>query len=227
MADDDERYPVEAPGWASLDRAVAVAHRGQTPHQFTSQTAYDLESTNPLPAISVCSGDDPAHWHYITYGLTELFEKSSRYPSVSGFGFELTLTVPRGEEEIPPSWPLALLQGIGGHVLSGHGALDSGHLIDLGGPLRPEPTTALTGVLCVPDPRLGKIETPHGSALFMALFGLTANELETMASWSLEQKVGLIRDVAPLALTDPDRPALADDPRTAHAFRRAALDLEL
>ncbi|MEM6990542.1 MAG: suppressor of fused domain protein [Myxococcota bacterium] len=224
---DDERYPVHAPGWAAIDRAASVVHPGQTPHQFTSKTGYDLDSNNPLPSISVFEGRGPAHWHFVTYGLSELFEKSSAHASVSGFGLELTFALPRGEETTPPTWALSLLQGIGGHILSGHGALDSGHLIDLGGSLRPEPPTALGGVLCIPDPRLGKVDTPHGSVLFMALFGVTPDELTAMGTWTLKAKVGLVADVAPLAITLPEREPFATDPRTAPAYRRGALGVTL
>lgn len=231
MANDEDQspdqYPVHAPGWAAIDRAMARLHPGQTPHQFTSHTGYDLESKSPLPAISVYEGRGSRHWHYVTHGLSELFDKSSAHASVSGFGFELTFALPRGEETTPPAWVLSLLQGIGGHVLSGHGALDSGHLIDLGGPLRLEPETKLSGLLCVPDPRLGKIETPHGSLMFMALFGVTNDEMAAMHQWSLERKVGLVADVAPLAVTEPDRLAFEADPRTSPAYRRAALGLTL
>jgi hypothetical protein len=115
--DDEDLYPVRAPGWAAIDGALSIAHPGQTPHQFTSKTAYDLGGTSPLPAISVYAGDRPAHWHYVTYGLTELFEKSSPREDVSGFGFELTFKLPRAPDEAqPPVWPLQLLQGIGGYL---------------------------------------------------------------------------------------------------------------
>lgn len=229
--DDPERYPVNAPGWAAIDRVVSAAYPSQTPHQFTSKTAYELQSTAPLPAISVFAGHGPAHWVYVTYGLSELFDKSSGYPEISGFGFELTFALPRettdGQPGEPPTWPLALLHGIGGHVLSGHGTLDSGHLIDLGGPLAPQTDTALTGLLCVPDPRLGKVDTPHGSLLLMRLFGVTADEIEGMAQWSLQSKVGLLGEVAPQAITRLERNSLLADPATARAFRRAALGLKL
>lgn len=237
VADDDfqnsgargpgEAYPIDAPGWAAIDGALAVVHPGQTPHQFTSDTGYDLDSANPLPAVGVYAGRGPAHWHYVSYGCSELFEKSSRYTNISGFGFELTFALPRGEETTPPKWPLTLLQGIGGHVLSGHGALDSGHLIDLGGVLHPEGAPKLSGLMCVPDPRLGKIATVHGSLLFMSLLGVTADELTGMQPWPLERKVGLVGEVCPLVITDPDRAGFADDPRTAPAYRRAALGLKL
>ena len=41
----------------------------------------------------------------------------------------------------------------------------------------PGTPTRLTGVVCVPDPSLGKIETPNGSLLFLQLYGLTSEEL--------------------------------------------------
>lgn len=224
----DERYPVEAPGWAALDRALATVHRGEVPHQFASEVAYDLDSTSPLPAVSVYEGEGPEHWHYVTYGLTELFEKTSPNASVSGFGFELTFRLPRATDEArPPLWPIRLLQGIGHYVLSGHGGLDTGHVIDLGGPLRPpeqdrEPSR-LHGVICVPDPALGKIETPHGSVLFLQLFGLTSDELHGIEAWELKRKVGLVAEVSPLGITDPERLPLDEDRRTAAIFRRYAL----
>jgi hypothetical protein len=228
----DDRYPVEAPGWAAIDRALGMVHPGIVPHQFASKTAYDLESPSPLPAVSVYEGIGPEHWHYVTYGLTELFEKTSADPGVSGFGFEITFRLPRpAGEEKPPVWPIRLLQGIGHYVLSGHGSLDTGHVVDLGGPLCPtsqsEAPTRLQGVVCVPDPALSKIDTPHGSVLFLLLFGLTAEELEALEGWELRRKVGLVHEVAPAGITDPHRPPLADDPRTAPIWRRHLLGILL
>lgn len=232
-SDGDSRYPVEAPGWAALDQALGMVHPGQTPHQFASQRAYDLEGQAPLPAVSVYEGQGPAHWHLVSYGLTELFEKSSPDPGRSGFGFELTLRLLRGEgESVPPAWAIQLMQALGHFVLSGHGPLDSGHVIDLGGPFVPPPEQgeeppqprALEGVVCVPDPQLGKVDTPFGSVLFLQLFGLTRDELEPMGSWPLERKVGLVREAyPPLAITDPARGSMREDRRKATIFRRYEL----
>src|SRR5688572_2399549 len=134
----EDAYPVPAPGWAAIDRALASVHSGRVPHQFSSSNAYELESRNPLPAIGVYEGTVPDHWHYVTYGLTELFEKSSPRPDVSGFGFELTLRLPRApHEDMPPVWGLTLLQTVGHYVLAGGGALEPGDLIGLPTPLGP------------------------------------------------------------------------------------------
>lgn len=223
-------YPVQAPGWAALDRIGQTMYPGQTPHQFTSTTGYDLSSPNPLPAICVWEGQGPAHWHYVTYGLTELFEKSSPDPDLSGFGFEVTLRILRGEgDEQPPSWPIALLQGIGHYALSGHGGLDSGHLIDLGDPLRPpvdgEAPSKITGIVVIPDAVFGKVDTQFGSVLFLQLYGVTGGELEAMQNWPLERKVGLVRDVDALGITRPEREPLEAQRETAAAWRRHSLGI--
>ncbi len=226
--DIEQRYPIKAPGWLAIDQALAAAYPGHVPHQYASETGYDLESRAPLPAISVCEATGPDHWHFVTYGLSELFEKSSPKADISGFGFELTFRVPRGPEETePPGWVLSLLQGVGHYVLSGHAELDTGHLIDLGGPLRPAAAgpTELIGVVAVPDSTLGKLDTAHGSVLFLQLYGLTQAELEAMADWDLQRKVGLVEEVSTHGITDPTRAPLADSPRTAPAYRRYALKI--
>ena len=223
----DDHYPVKAPGWAALDRVGLTFYPGQTPHQFTSQTGYDLDSPNPLPAICVWEAPSPEHWHYVTYGLTELFEKSSADPKISGFGFEVTFRVPREPgEETPPAWPLRLLQGIGHYALSGQGGLDTGHMIDLGGPLG-EGESGLSGVVAVPDATFGKVDTQFGSVLFLQLFGVTAAELEAMQGWPMERRVGLVREVEPHGITRVERGAFADNQQTAAAWRRHALGILL
>ena len=229
---DDPRYPVHAPGWAAIDRALAMLYPGQVPHQFTSERAYDLEGQAPLPAVTVHEGSGPAHWHIVSYGLTELFEKSSPDPEHSGFGFELTLRLPkRSGEETPPVWAVRLMQALGHYVLSGHAGLDTGHVIDLGGPLAPpqvgengqERPCALEGVVLVPDPRLGELGTPFGRVLFLQLFGLTRDELEPMTGWDLKRKVGLVMEYDPLAITDPARGSMREDRRKAAVYRRYEL----
>jgi hypothetical protein len=231
-AEDDPRYPVHAPGWAAIDRALAELYPGQVPHQFASERPYDLEGRAPLPAVAGYEGRGPAHWHLVGYGLSELFEKTSPDPEHSGFGFELTLRLPRpAGEQAPPAWAVRLMQALGHYVLSGHAELDTGHLVDLGGPLAParvgegdEPRPcALEGVVLVPDPRLCAIDTPFGRVLFLQLFGLTRDELEPMTGWSLERKVGLVMEHDPLAITDPARGSMREDRRKAALYRRYEL----
>ena len=226
MEEDRRVYPGEAPGWAALDRALAAVHPGRTPHQFASRTPYEEGSAAPLPAVTGFAADDPPHWHLVGYGCTELFDKTSPEPAISGFGFEVGVRVPRAEGQArPPAWAVRLLQAVGHHVLFGGARLDSGHIVDLGGPLRPDPPTELSACVCVPDPQLGKFDTPNGSVLVLQLFGLRPDERDRMAAWDLARKVRFCLEAAPLAITDPDRPAFEADPRTRALWRRYDLGI--
>ncbi|MFY0537998.1 hypothetical protein [Nannocystis pusilla] len=44
---------MKAPGWAAIDAACQRLYARQVPHQYTSKTAYELETASPLPAITV------------------------------------------------------------------------------------------------------------------------------------------------------------------------------
>jgi hypothetical protein len=239
MSEDDEvaEEDLTAPGWDAIDQFVGAHFGGQTPHQFTSRTPYELDSLNPLPAVTVWATRAPAGWMYVTYGLSELFEKSSDDLAVSGFGFELSLRIPSSsgagpDEASPPTWPLRLLQALGHHVLNEGVGFDSGHAIDLGAPLVPDgsdgpPACALTGLICLPDPLLGKFNTVHGSLLFLRVFGVTADELENLAELELGHLVACIAELSPLAITDPARASFVEDPELGKVVRRYRLGIGL
>jgi hypothetical protein len=230
----DEQIP--APGWDAIDRWVGGHFGAQIPHQFTSQTAYELESPNPLPAVTVWATSAPAGWLYVTYGLSELFDKSSNDPNVSGFGFELSLRLPSApgadKDARPPTWPLRLLQSLGAHVLSTGKGFDSGHAINLGASLVPPGSDGpsdcvLTGLICLPDQLLGKIDTVHGSLLFLRLFGVTEDELKILDGLELANLVACIAELSPMAITDPARASHTDDPERTKVLRRYALNIGL
>jgi hypothetical protein len=65
-----------------------------------------------IDGVSVYRAARPAHWHLVTFGLSELYAKESDEPAVSGWGFELTMRVPRQRGDQAPLWALGLLQGI-------------------------------------------------------------------------------------------------------------------
>ena len=121
----DERF--DAPGWQAIDRLLVSRYPGQVPHQFTSTAPYEPSSPSPLPAVTAFESQRSAGWHLVTYGLSELFEKSSPNLGISGFGFELTLHVARGEDEArPPTWAVRFLQAVGRMQLDARGSLDTG-----------------------------------------------------------------------------------------------------
>lgn len=225
-SDHEREVELVAPGWAAIDQLIGLRYPGQVPHQFASRTAYELESQSPLPAISVLEGEEPRHWHFVTYGLSELFEKTSNVPEISGFGFEMTMRTPREEgEERPPAWPLRFLQALGRHVLTTREGFDTGHRIDLGGPIVYGGDTALTAVALVPDTTLGKIETPFGSLLFLTVVGITAAELAAMKKLDYEKVVEMFAELEPRGLTDPARGCWTQNPQKSPVVKRYQLGI--
>lgn len=220
MTEDMSEGP-DAPGWAAIDAALARLYPRQVPHQFASQRAYELDGESPLPAIAVYAGQRPDHWHFVTYGLSELFEKTSDDPAISGFGFELTLRTPRtADEQTPPSWPLRALQGLGRYVLGTRQGFDTGHCADLGGSIAQGIPSELTCLAMVPDPLLGQISTPFGALLFLQVVGLTSDELAAMQRLDHEGVVNLLGELDFHGITDPARHSFFKDPRRAPVLRR-------
>lgn len=219
---------VDAPGWAAIDAYVGARFGGQTPHQFSSQNAYDLEAASPLPAITVWESNAPPSWVYVSYGLTELFDKTSPDPNISGFGFEFTLRVPRNEGEAhPPVWGLRLIQMLGREVLRTRQGFDSGHCVDLGGPIDPSGETKLEALACIPDPLLGKFQGPHGSILFLRLMGIARDELEALQPLELADMVGALAELDASASTELSRASWLDDEQQAKILRRYRVGLKL
>lgn len=222
----NESDHLHAPGWDAIDAHLANFYPGQVPHQYTSHRPYEPDSPSPLPAISVYEAPSPAHWHYISYGLSELFEKTSSNEECSGFGFELSLRVPKqNSEEQPPRWGLMLLQTLGRHILSTQELFDSGHRADLNGPIVWQGTSELTCIACIPDPKLGKIDTPFGSLLFLQLVGLHKEELEAMSTLDYKQVVYMLGEIDPWGLTDPNRESWFKNPHKAPILRRYQLGI--
>jgi hypothetical protein len=139
-------------------------------------------------------------WHLVTLGLADQ-------------GFELTLRLPRGDDELP-TWGVDLLISLAAYARrSGHGFAD-GHQIDLRGPIKLGAETAITAAAVTGDPALGTL----GEVEFLQVVGLTADELELCRSWRTPAVLGLLRGRDPSLTTVLERSSLLDDP----ALREAA-----
>ncbi len=136
---------------------------------------------------------DPPSWHVVTLGVADL-------------GFELTLRLPRPDDELP-TWAVDCLVSLVAYARrSGHG-FAAGDQIDLRGPIKLDSDTALTAAAIVVDPTLGTL----GTVDFLQVVGLTADELELCRSWRTESVLALLRRRDPMLTTVLDRPSLAAD----------------
>ncbi|MGM9542425.1 MAG: suppressor of fused domain protein [Candidatus Limivicinus sp.] len=124
----------------------------------------------------VCSFHDDNTVHFVTLGLSELFEKKSNDSDVSGLGLELTLRLKKGDhwwEEAEKT--AALLRDL---MLD---ALDSGKAPRCYRYIESPASSPMTpGFLLVPDTKARELDTPNGRVSFIELVGITASELSAL-----------------------------------------------
>ena len=191
----------EAPGWDAIDAALRVVHGDTEPlhRALTPGVAFG----SPLQGVSAYGTAD--HWHFVTYGLTELFAKESEVAEISGFGYELTIRTPRDGEAQPPAWPFTLLASVAGAARAGHDFC-VGHRLQVGGPITGDPGCALEAVAFTSDPSLPTwTESPHGSFEFYTLVGITPEELGEMQASSTAAVLDRLAEHNPLLITDASR----------------------
>ncbi len=146
-------------------------------------------------------------WLLVTFGLTELGEKTSKEARVSGSGFEFTCRIPRGPEETAvPAWILRVLYAVADHFLAGTD-LDVGHWILTPSPLGGEPANGdMTSLAIVPDVDIAHISTPNGIVLFFQLVGLMSGEgQDVQDAGTSSPLVAVLRDRDPRLVSDPGR----------------------
>lgn len=192
----------DAPGWDAIEGALATLYGEQVPKHvgYTPGLAFGS-------GLQGCSAYDAGdHWHYVTYGLTELWPKEDGVdPDVSGWGYELTMRVAGSPPGEPPGWPFGLLELIARHTQSNAHPFLVGDRLDLGTPLTSDEATLLTAVAVVPDPQLAEVSSPNGRFEFRQIVGVTADELAEMRSSSNESVLDRLRAGNPLLVTDPSR----------------------
>ncbi|HEX7152824.1 MAG TPA: suppressor of fused domain protein [Thermoanaerobaculia bacterium] len=202
-----------APGWDAIDDALEPFYHAQEPVHWAPEIPRLLGGPDPLDGISAYASDAGGipHWHYVTYGFTELFDKETEDEDVSGFGFELTFRLKR-EDDAPPQWPVDLLQSLARYVFDSGNPFGAGHGIGVGGSIAHDRESELTAVTFVRDPELAPLHTLHGRVEFLQVVGLTAEEFDARKRWSTDHLLDLMRPANPMFVSDLDRPSLLADP---------------
>ena len=190
-----------APGWDAIDRVLRDVYGSQTPKHVGYVPGLHLGSG--LQGTSAFDAGD--HWHYVTYGLTELWQKDEDAdPLVSGWGYELTFRVVEDGPE-PPAWPFTLLEGIARHTRFERRPFLAGDRLETSGPITGSTDTRLTALAFTFDPRLPGTRSLNGSFEFRQMVGITDDELLEMRSKSTETVLERLRRTNMLLVTDPAR----------------------
>ncbi|HWU90385.1 MAG TPA: suppressor of fused domain protein [Kofleriaceae bacterium] len=219
---DDDDDDDGSPGWDAIDAALRPIYGEAEPMHYGTVIPYALGGNDPIHGISVYPRDAPVpHWHFITYGFTDLFQKETDDPDESGFGFELTIRVARRpEDETPPTWTLNFLQNLGRYVFGTGNRFAIGHKMGLNGPIALEHDTKVTAICFAEDPELGELSSELGNARFLQVVGITDDEYKLIQEWSTTGLVELLSRRLPFLVTDLARASVLDDPETAAEVAR-------
>ena len=84
--------PEEVPqyGMLVIEDAVELVYPNKSIYtNYVPLIRWDLGGPDPLDRVTIYDGGD--YFKYVTYGLTELYDKKSEDKTKSGFGMEFTL----------------------------------------------------------------------------------------------------------------------------------------
>lgn len=212
----------EAPGWDAIDAALAGIYGDTEPSHYAPRAPMVLGGNDPLQGISAYRSafGGHAHWHFVTYGYSDLYDKETDDPEFSGFGFEMTLRVVDPEHvDSPPSWAVSVLQNLARYVFRTGKVFQPNHHLTLNGPIVLGRQTQLVAAGFVPDPELRAMETPNGRVEFVQLVGLTGDEYDAIRAWDAAKLFSLIGSKDPAWLTDVARSSWLSDPALAEQVR--------
>ena len=166
-----------APGWDAITEACERVYPNQKdPRHYGTLVNWRFGGDMPLEGISVYDGG--SYWHFVTYGLSELYEKESDTAEVSGYGMEFTFKLKKDryeDEENEIRCVCGILQTIAritftkGELFNVYESLYTGQTVGIDYNQR----SNITGFITVPDQQLKEIGTPNGKVRFVAFIGAT------------------------------------------------------
>lgn len=213
----------ETAGWDAIDAHLSQRLGREPAKHWGSVIKWAMGGPDPLDGVSVYANED--HWHYVGFGLSELYGKESQLPHQSGWGIELTMRVARapGETEAP-TWPIGRMNQLARYVVQTGSVLLPGDYLDTNGAVSATvPNSDLRAILFALDPELGELEGPNGKLRFVQIVGATTDEYAAAQSWKTDAVLGLLAKASPRWVTDLHRRSwLASRPELAAAAREGA-----
>jgi Suppressor of fused protein (SUFU) len=184
--------PVHA-GWSFIEGLFAELYPGQTPKHAATPIA-------PRPDVRLGRAsvegthvyDAGQAWHYVTLGLTDLYDQSDASVGPNGIRCELSMRVAKRESGEPPLWPVAFLGKIAAHV--SQGAVLAHGVSFRTGPIAGAPASAgFEGAVALLDPAIAPRPGPFGKVGVILLVGLTGRQLEEIKQ---DGRGNVIADIA-------------------------------
>ena len=179
-------------GWDAITELCDKVYPNQKdPKHYGTLISWELGGNDPLKGISVYDGGD--YWHFITYGLSALYEKKSKVKEVSGYGMEFTLKLKKDkyeDEEKEIRGICGILQSIArmtfvnGEIFRAYEYLYTGQTTGIDWNQK----SNITGFITIPDDKFHEINTPNGKVKFVEFVGVTDSELKAIINKNISIK---------------------------------------
>lgn len=208
------------PGFDAISAALERLYSGKKGLYYGTAIPYTLGGPDPLDGVEVFKNDSPfPHWHYVSFGFSDLDEKTAPGSEWSGYGFEMTFRLKR-EGDDPPVWPVNLMQNLARYVFDSGNVFGPGHHIDLNGPIMLEADTKLGALGFFVDPELGEMDTENGRVVFLQAAALTVDEMQALMCWNGTAFLKLLEKALPGHIADLSRRSVMERPEIRETWQQ-------
>ena len=173
----EETQEVKVLGWDAITKECERVYPNQTdPKHYGTLISWKLGGNDPLDGISIYDGG--TYWHFVTYGLSELYEKETDNKDISGYGMEFTFKLKKDryeDEEAEIKCICSILQAIAritftkGEIFRPYEYLYTGQTQGIDSKME----SNITGFITIPDTNLHTIQTSNGKVDFIEFVGVT------------------------------------------------------
>lgn len=178
----EQTEELQAAGWDAITQECERVFPGQKEpkHHYGTVIKWCLGGNDPLDGISIYDGGD--YWHFVTFGLSELYEKECEDKEISGYGMEFTFRLKKDnykDEEAELKGICGILQSIAritftkGEIFNAWEYLYTGQTQGIDTRMQ----SNITGFITIPDRKFRTIDTPNGKVEFVEFIGVTDREL--------------------------------------------------
>ena len=179
-------------GWDAITEACEKVYPTQkNPKHYGTLINWRFGGNDPLEGISIYDGGE--YWHFVTYGLSELYDKETDDKDISGYGMEFTFKLKKDNyenEEAEIKCICGILQSIAritftqGEMFYSYEYLYTGQTQGIDTKME----SNITGFITIPDQEIDSIVTPNGKVDFVEFIGATNEELLALKNKELDVK---------------------------------------
>ena len=183
---------ISSPGWDAITNECLRVYPGQeNPIHYGTLISWDLGGDDPLEGISIYDGGE--YYHFVTYGLSELYEKTSFNKEISGYGMEFTFKLKKDNYdsvEAEMKCLCGILQAIARFTFKDKEVFNEYEYIYTGQRegIDVKNKSNITGFITILDTDLKTIDTPNGRVKFVEFIGVTHEELMAIRKSEIKVK---------------------------------------